>query len=71
MKKVTARNLPVGGYLTPTPTASLPGIPERVLTKVQPVQRRKNIQRWIAFISDAGRALSQYYDWLRRTDKPW
>jgi hypothetical protein len=71
MKKVTALNLPVGGCLPPTPTASLPGTPGRVLTKVKPAQRLKKTRPYIAFFAGAGRALSQYYDWLRRTDKPW
>jgi hypothetical protein len=71
MKKVTALNLSVGGSVPLTRTASLLEIPKRVLTKVEPVPRGTSTQRCIAFVRDARRALSQYYDWLKRTDKPW
>ena len=54
---------------SPTPTASLPSALERVLIKVKPAQGLKKTQRCMAFVSGAGRALSQYYDWLQRTEE--
>jgi len=71
MKKVTALNLPVGGWVPLTRTASLLETPKRVLTNVEPLPRRTITQRCIAFLRDTRRALSQYYNWLQRTDKPW
>ena len=64
-----------------TPIASPSFTRESVLAKVEAGEdvcqgrksayRLKKSVRFIGFVSRAGRALSQYYLWLQRTDKPW
>ena len=64
-----------------TPIASLPYTRESVLAKVEAGEEVCNDRDpecslkkslWCrAFVSSAARALSQYYLWLQRTDKPW
>ena len=82
MKKVNPLNLSVGGWLPPTPIAGHPGsTSEGVWAKVEPAedvssvreptQRLKKTHWCMVFVSRARRALSHYYYWLQRTDKPW
>jgi hypothetical protein len=64
-----------------TPVARPPFTRESVLAKIEaledvrnarePEYGPKNSLRCVGFVSRAARALSQYYLWLQRTDKPW
>ena len=60
-----------------TPSVKPRFIHESVFTKVEACNgretsycRKKSLGS-LTFVSRAARALSQYYRWLQRTDKPW
>jgi hypothetical protein len=64
-----------------TPIARPPFTRESVLAKIEaleevcngrePESGLKRSLPCVGFVSRAARALSQYYLWLQRTDKPW
>lgn len=65
MKKVNALILPVGEVWAKVE------LDEDASSVTEPTQRLKKTHWCMAFVSQAGHALSQYYHWLQRTDKPW